>query len=261
MLQTGRFYDVVVINLPTMAEDYFGTDVTAVATILHQARTVSPATFLIVCGQLLHNSRTRLELFKSGANMLGNNVAAIYGACTRVLQQHVWPVVPNAGVQSSTMNITERPAAVPSLQNCLTCFVCKLKGLCENAFRFHFLLYHTSHAYAELASCPLCHQHPGRSFNVHLHNRHGELSEHEAPHPAFAAFAWIVCRNPRTLVFLHLTLLNCSHPFLQYALVPFTNVPLTRYTIKKFLMVHEPAGTAHLVPHSLKHRLSSKHPS
>ena len=116
-----------------------------------------------------------------------------------------------SGVFADTASIiaglvrVQQQYTIPASSN-LTCHVCQLSGLSELGLHLHFPLYHATCWSKEPDMCPVCRKPPmtyrGLNYAVHLHNEHGNPTEREPPHPAFAAFAWVVVHDPTSGRFL-----------------------------------------------------------
>ena len=154
------------------------------------AGSVPAHAFMIAFGAALAtHPRLRLDAFAVGFNMLASQPCSVAAAVAKVVRTHALPAT----------------ATLPTF----ACPACGIDKLSEDQLHAHFPLFHSTQPNAA-ADCPICQPCAGTGaagssggccdgerggFAVHLHNRHGPACEREPPPPAFAAFAWLVCRR------------------------------------------------------------------
>ena len=154
------------------------------------AGSVPAHAFMIAFGAALANQpRLRMDAFAVGFNMLASQSCSVAAAVAKVVRTHALPAT----------------ATLPTF----ACPACGIDKLSEDQLHAHFPLFHSTQPNAA-ADCPICQPCAGTGaagssggccdgerggFAVHLHNRHGPACEREPPPPAFAAFAWLVCRR------------------------------------------------------------------
>ena len=115
--------------------------------------------------------RLRLQLFAAGARMVTSDLAAVEVAARRI-------------------------ADTVSSQGTHACPVCRRGGFTAAALSVHVAMTHGSEPNMAVRACPVCSAPLSREpLVVHLNHKHGPAELREPAPPAFAAFAWVVCRR------------------------------------------------------------------
>ncbi len=156
---------------------------------LSAARMHYPHEFIIVYDpQVANKPKRRLELFACGINMVAYEAKSIL----TILKRAVLGIGNSCGT--------------------LTCPVCGLSGLTEVELWHHCPAFHVNVPNKQLRSarCPICSICPDEPLQVHIHDRHyppalmtREVEEVlSGKKSVLYSFSLVICRNPRTGLFL-----------------------------------------------------------